>query len=461
MDTSSLNPAAGRIGCLMCDSLYVKANGELPCWDDVGEALILRTVDEQALLLQQETALFDFSGLVEIRQAFLAGQNPHPHLCSDCAVRGHGLVNSLNPKTMRVLHIEPSYLCQLACPQCIDPRDRRRLKKPPYNMSLAFYEGLLQQLHREGVSLIRLVHFEGRGEPLLNKDLGRMIHCTREYYPNAFTKVTSHGNFPFQPWMLESGLDLLRLSVDGAFEDSYLKYRVGGNLGKVFELMRTIRDQRRHFDSRLRVEWKYLLFEWNDNDEEISTAARLADELEVDLRFCLTHSPGKSSRFRSVEALKETLATLAPRATLALTFQLKAASNDADIGHLIAEHSEALLLSALRHFRVGETSAGQANLIEALTFDPGLPATELSAGNESPLKTHLQRIRSAAKYPCTLSALANIALVFKDWMAAEQLFQGYLDLAPQAPDRHKVEQKLLELQARISKQRVTWMRQGS
>jgi len=447
MNTTLLNSDSGMIGCLMCDSLYVKANGELPCWDDVGEALILRTIDEPTLLIQQESPLFDFPALVKIRQVFLAGSNPYQHLCSHCAVRGHGLVTSLHPKIMRVLHIEPSYLCQLACPQCIEPQSRRHLKKPPYNMSLSFYQALLQQLHKEGILTIRLVHFEGRGEPLLNKNLGQMIGCTKEYYPNAFTKVTSHGNFSFQAWMLDSGLDLLRLSVDGAFEESYVKYRIGGNLPKVFELMRTIRDHKRHSNSRLRVEWKYILFEWNDSDEEIGAAARLADELEVDLRFCLTHSPGKSTRFYNMAVLRDTLAVLAPHATLSLTFQLKSEPNDADIGHLIAEHSEALLLSALRHFRGGETQAGQASLIEALTFDPGLPATQLAVGVDNLLKAHLQPILSTAKYPSTLSALANIALVFNDWKVAEQLFQGYLNLAPQAPDRNKVEQKLLELKA--------------
>jgi molybdenum cofactor biosynthesis enzyme MoaA len=445
MNTTLLSSESSKIGCLMCDSLYIKANGELPCWDDVGEALILRTIDEQALLLQQEAPLFDFPRLVEIRRAFLAGKDPHQQLCSHCAVRGQGLVTSLYPKIMRILHIEPSYLCQLSCPQCLPPKSRQQLKKPPYNMSLSFYQAILQQLCQEDISNIRLVHFEGRGEPLLNKDLDQMIRCTKKYYPNTFTKVTSHGNFPFQPWMFESGLDLLRLSVDGAFENSYLKYRVGGDLAKVLELMRAIRDHKHHYNNRLRVEWKYILFEWNDSDEEISTAARLADELEVDLHFCLTHSPGKSTRFHNIEVLRDTLAVLAPYATLSLTFQLKSAS-DADIGHLIAEHCEALLLSALKHFHAGKISAGRANLIEALAFDPGLQMTELATADNNPLTTYLQHILVGAKYPCTLSALANIALVFNDWKVAKQLFQGYLRLAPQAPDRNKIEQKLLELQ---------------
>lgn len=120
--------AASVKGCLMCDSLYVKANGELPCWDDVGEELILGTVNES-------DSLFHSPALVEIRKAFLEGRDPHPEVCSRCAVRGHGIAASLHPRTLRVLHIEPCYLCQLACPQCIAPKLRLQLKGPPYYMS--------------------------------------------------------------------------------------------------------------------------------------------------------------------------------------------------------------------------------------------------------------------------------------------------------------------------------------
>ena len=436
---------SATIGCLMCDSLYVKANGELPCWDDVGEDLVLRTVDEQNLRARGGEKLFDSPELVHIRKAFLDGRTPHPDLCSKCAVHGHGLATSLHPRTIRVLHIEPAYLCQLACPQCIVPKIRLQLKKPPYYMSLSYYEALLRRLREDEIRTIRLVHFEGRGDPLLNQELGEMIRHTREMYPDSFIKVTTHGNYPFKPWMLESDFDLLRLSVDGAFEESYAKYRVGGSLQKSLDLMAEIRDQRCERPSRLRVEWKYILFDWNDSDEEIREAARLADELEVDLRFCLTHTPGRSKRFKNMDDLQVVLADCAPRATRSVTFQLKPGPRDASIRHMLAEHAEALLLSALKDFRAGKSRSATSYMIEALTFDPGLDSAELETDGENPVLGHLQRILSSAASPSTLSALANIHLVLQEWKAAEQLFRGYLRAAPDAWDKAKIEQLLIDL----------------
>lgn len=445
MDGAQRDPV---MGCLMCDSLYVKANGELPCWDDVGEDLVLGTIDEDTLLTDTEERLLDAARLVDLRRAFLEGRDPHPGLCSKCAVRGHGVVTSLRPETIRVLHIEPAYLCQLACPQCIAPKLRLRLKKPPYYMSLSFYEALLRRLQEDGVRSIRLVHFEGRGDPLLNEELGEMIRCTRKMVPESFIKVTSHGNYPFKPWMLDSGLDLLRLSVDGAFEASYSRYRVGGALESPLRLMRSIRDNRRGTESRLRVEWKYILFEWNDSDEEIRRAARLADDLKVDLRFCLTHTPGRSRRFQSLGDLRNTLAACAPRAGRSVTFQLKPGPGDASIGHVVAEHVEALLLSALKCYNSGRSDEAEVYLAEALASDPGLSPADLKTRGGNPVREALEQILSACAFPSTLSALANIQLAIGEWEAAEQLFRAYLSLAPEAPDQPEVEQLLIALSVR-------------
>src|SRR5207247_6751152 len=95
------------------------------------------------------------------------------------------------------------------------------LKDPPYHMSNAMLKGLLQQLRNEGVESVKVVHFEGRGDPLMNPNMGELIAVTKSEYPNAFTMATTHGSYPYKAWTVESGLDLLRVSIDGAFPENY------------------------------------------------------------------------------------------------------------------------------------------------------------------------------------------------------------------------------------------------
>ena len=251
----------------------------------------------------------------------MQGELPHPGVCERCAVRDQGGVHlGLHPTVMQVLHLESSYLCHLSCPQCIPAVLRHSLKDPPYHMTVPMLDGLLRQLRNDGVESIRLVHFEGRGDPLMNPWMGELVKLTKAVYPDAFTKVTTHGSYPYKPWIVESGLDLLRVSIDGAFPENYEKYRVGGNLATALEFLRRTRDARRHAAAKLQVEWKYILFEWNDSDEEIRHAAELARDLDVRLRFTLTHSPGKSQRFPDQHSLLAVLPRLAPMLRWTLPF---------------------------------------------------------------------------------------------------------------------------------------------
>jgi len=306
-------------GCLMTDSLFIRANGDLACWDDVGEYLILRTISPDALRRGQELDLFDFDELKRIRASFLSGEAPH-EICSRCAVRGLGGTTSLRPRQMRILHLEASFICHLKCPLCISPQKRRKLRPQPHNMPISLVDGVLRQLRTEGVDEIHTVHFEGRGDPMMNPKLAEIVTLVRQYYPRATTMVTTHGNVPCRPWMFNGDLDLLRLSVDGATQETYSRYRVGGHLDSVLELMRDIRDQRRQHETGLKVLWRYILFEWNDSDREIREAARLADELDVQLVFLLTSSEGRSKRFVDQRTAQRNLRQLAPGSVVESSF---------------------------------------------------------------------------------------------------------------------------------------------
>jgi len=224
---------------------------------------------------------------------------------------------------MQVLHLESSYLCHLSCPQCIPAVLRHSLKDPPYHMTVPMLDGLLKQLRNDGVESIRLVHFEGRGDPLVNSRLPDLIESSRRYFPRSLIGVTTHCSYPYMPWVVRSELDMLRASIDGATPETYLKYRVGGSFERAIEFLRKLRDDRIQVRSALRVEWKYILFEWNDGDSEMQRAVELAKELQVHLTFMRTHTPGRSLRFSTDGKLRQWVRRFAPGSAVEQTFQLR------------------------------------------------------------------------------------------------------------------------------------------
>ena len=305
------------VSCIMADSLYVKANGEMPCWCDAGEDLILERLDVEQLM-DPAFDVFNHPRIQAIRQAFhREDRYPFPDVCRRCAMvvpdapRDRGLHRS----HIETLHVESSWLCNLDCPLCIPKKERKTLKDPPFHVEPTLWLALVHNLKMHGVKTVGMLHFEGRGDPLMHPHLGHLAKVFHLSYPDAIIQATTNGNFPFKEDLFAGGLTHLRVSADGAREESYQRYRRGGTFAKVRRFMEDAVACRARLglEGRVHIEWKYILFEWNDTDEELLEAYAIATELGVELSFCLTPWEGKSLRFDSAR-LEQMLGTLMPAA---------------------------------------------------------------------------------------------------------------------------------------------------
>jgi MoaA/NifB/PqqE/SkfB family radical SAM enzyme len=140
------------------------------------------------------------------------------------------------------------------------------------------------------------------GEPFLNNDAGEMLCYAREKVPDLFISIETNGTRvgpEMQNTLVENRIDYVKFSIDGASQETYTKYRVGGIFKEVYGNMAgLVRTRNAAGADRPRIIWQYILFKWNDSDEEIRKAKRLAKEAGVDqLYWLLTHSPGASERF--------------------------------------------------------------------------------------------------------------------------------------------------------------------
>ncbi len=371
--------------CRAKNYLYIKANGEIPCYCDLGEWIILyRLGPGQLHFYNIVRDVINGPPFIGIRYKLLNNELPFPNVCPACAmfVPGEEITNPSpkrlasylkkirehpylywkkvkgNPRyylkkikeyllpelkgspttisdarlrTQRVdcLQIEPSFLCNLDCPSCAgsesfrrsinySPFKRKETKSPPYNMPKEMFKKIIDDLHNSQIT-IGWIDLEGRGEPLMNKDIFEMIRYAKGKYDCPIVVVT-HANFKFNEEIVESGLDKIIASVDGARQSSYERYRKGGDLQKALNFMRHIVSYKKLKRMNTpQVVWKYILFEWNDSDEEIIEAQRYADEIEVDeILFVRTRmpDPGYSTKYFTEDDLLKKL----PRVTKKLTF---------------------------------------------------------------------------------------------------------------------------------------------
>ena len=177
------------------------------------------------------------------------------------------------------LVVDPSNVCQLACPGCVHS-DRSELLQifdwPKGTLSETRLSALLKRYSPYAIEML----FYNYGEPLLNLGTPRLIRMAKScLMKTAISTTLSVRRFDAEAYV-ESGLDLVHLSIDGATQPVYQRFRRNGDLELVLGNLRKLVDAKRRLGKRYPIlDWNFLAFEHNAH--EIPLAARMARKLGV------------------------------------------------------------------------------------------------------------------------------------------------------------------------------------
>jgi MoaA/NifB/PqqE/SkfB family radical SAM enzyme len=174
--------------------------------------------------------------------------------------------------------IDLTTTCQLKCPYC--SVGNGTMERPVTLMREESYRRLLGDLGQD----LFVVWYFSTGEPLLHKDLARLLATSKHL--RIFSVISTNLSVPLSDDRLDAllgcGLGMISASIDGATEESYRRYRVGGKFGLVIDNVRRLVRRKRELGLDLPfVEWRFLRFFHNQHEEE--DARRMARELGVDL----------------------------------------------------------------------------------------------------------------------------------------------------------------------------------
>ena len=192
------------------------------------------------------------------------------------------LTEKINTKPF-FLYLDPTSYCNLECPFC--PTGLRKSDRPSTDMSLSIFKHIIDEI---GFDLFHM-SFYNWGEPLLNKDFVEMVKYLQQYYITS--DVSTNLSFPLgrdkAKELINSGLDRITISVDGASQETYEKYRIGGDLELIFKNMRLLAEEEKSSKNNVEVQWRFLVFKHNQH--EIPKAIKIADELGVKIFFQAPH----------------------------------------------------------------------------------------------------------------------------------------------------------------------------
>lgn len=145
----------------------------------------------------------------------------------------------------RMMMMELCNTCNIDCPLCTWPPELNERTK-----RMMSYDEFVQIIDNIKPITYR-VFFGSSGEPLLNKDIFKMISYAnkQQIYTILATNATLFNEEKTKE-LFESGLDRLLISFDGITEESYSKMRKGADFDKVVENIKKIckykRDHNKH-----------------------------------------------------------------------------------------------------------------------------------------------------------------------------------------------------------------------
>jgi MoaA/NifB/PqqE/SkfB family radical SAM enzyme len=178
------------------------------------------------------------------------------------------------------LVVDPSNVCRLACPGCVHSNRSETLNTfdwPKGTLSEERFSALLKLYGPHAIG----VYFCNYGEPLLSLKTPKLIRLAKTYLlGTALSTSLSVARFDPDAYV-SSGLDFMVLSIDGATQPVYQRFRRNGNLELVFENIARLVSAKRRLGRRTPVlSWNFLAFEHNAH--EIDLALRMARKLGVD-----------------------------------------------------------------------------------------------------------------------------------------------------------------------------------
>ena len=174
------------------------------------------------------------------------------------------------------LVVEPTNFCNLMCPLC--PTGQR---KPSAKGSLLFQD--FKRIIDEVGKYLFEIDLYNWGEPLMNRNIFKMIEYANNN--NIRTTISSNLNILNEDTatkLIMSGLDKLTVSLDGATEETYNKYRIGGNFQTVLRNIRILVSKKKKLKKKNpKIVWQFLVSK--QNQHEIYRANILAKEIGVEI----------------------------------------------------------------------------------------------------------------------------------------------------------------------------------
>ncbi|OGL49431.1 MAG: hypothetical protein A2161_05245 [Candidatus Schekmanbacteria bacterium RBG_13_48_7] len=173
-------------------------------------------------------------------------------------------------------YIDPINMCVLNCPLC--PTGTGKMQRPRGRMKLEDFKAIVDEI----ADVAYIIYLYNWGESFLHPDIMEMIEYSSK--KKIIVRISTNLNAfkpESAPQLIHSGLSQLVVSIDGASQETYASYRVGGNLARVTANIQAIVNAKRAAGStHPRIDVRMLVT--RHSEHEIEQVRELVKSLGAD-----------------------------------------------------------------------------------------------------------------------------------------------------------------------------------
>ncbi len=172
------------------------------------------------------------------------------------------------------ISMEPAAVCNLACPQC--PTGKGDVKRGKNFLDFNTYKAVVDEIAGT-TAVLSLYH---QGEPLLHNSFADMVKYATDR--KIFTVTSTNGQLLSEEVcgnLVKAGLDRIIISLDGTDQESYIRYRSGGDFEKVIKGISMLSEARKA-KRKPYIIIQFLVFK--HNQDQVAEIRKLGKRLGAD-----------------------------------------------------------------------------------------------------------------------------------------------------------------------------------
>lgn len=173
-----------------------------------------------------------------------------------------------------LISLEPAAICNLACPQC--PTGAGDVTRNKSILNLETFKDIVDETAGT-TAILNLYH---QGEPLMHTSFSEMVKYASDR--NVYTVTSTNGQLLSKEVcesLVEAGLDRIIICLDGLDQESYTKYRQGGDFNKVIEGIGLLSEARQAKKKPVIIV-QFLVFK--HNEDQVHEIRKLGKRLGAD-----------------------------------------------------------------------------------------------------------------------------------------------------------------------------------